>query len=106
MGFVKKKLTVVETAEMKTILPSGKKIKHIELICNWFESHRALNPLNDSRAEYAEISECRYVGKSATIKIVGPKELANRYAVDEATIGRARQRVWHKKSRRSQKLLT
>ena len=93
VGFVKKKLTVVKTAEMKTILPSGKKIKHIELICNWFESHRVLNPLNDSRAEYAEVSECRYVEKSATIKIVGPKELANRYAVDEATIGRARQRI-------------
>lgn len=93
VGFAKKKLTVMETAEMKTILPSGKRIKHIELICNWFESHRVLNPLNDSRKEYAEVSECRYTEKTATIKIVGPKELANRYAVDEATIGRARQRI-------------
>jgi hypothetical protein len=93
VGFVKKKLKVRETPEMKTILPSGKKIKHIELVCNWFESHRVLNPLNDSRSEYAELSECRYVEKMATIKITGPKELANRYAVDEATIGRARQRI-------------
>src|SRR5271154_2395519 len=55
VGFVKKTLMVIETAEMKTILPSGTKIKHIELICNWFESHRVLNPLNDTRAEYAEL---------------------------------------------------
>lgn len=97
VGYVKKKLTVVETAEMKTILPSGKTIKHIELICNWFESHRVLNPLNDSRKEYADVSKCRYVEKTSTIKIVGPKELANRYAVDEATIGRARQRIFAQK---------
>jgi hypothetical protein len=93
VGFVKKNLTVIENVEMKTILPSGQKINHIELICNWFESHRVLQPLNDSKKEYAELSECRYVEQTASLKIVGPKELANRYAVDEATIGRARQRI-------------
>lgn len=92
--FVKRKLTISETPEMATILPSGKKIKHIELICNWFESHRVLNPLNDSLREYAEVSECRYVEKTATIKVSGPKELANRYAVEESTIARARQRAF------------
>ena len=92
--FVKKVLTLSETPEMATILPTGKKIKHIELLCNWFESHRVLNPLHDSLREYAELSKCHYVEKNATIKVSGPKELANRYAVDEATIGRARQRAF------------
>lgn len=80
-------------AEMKTILPDGRKIKHIELIVNWFDSHRVLNPILSAAAEYAEASTCRYVERTVTIKIVGPRELANQYAVDEVTIARARQRV-------------
>jgi hypothetical protein len=79
--------------EMKTILPDGKKIKHTELIVNWFESHRVLNPILSAAAKYAEASACRYVEKTVTIKMVGPRELANQYAVDEVTIARARQRV-------------
>jgi hypothetical protein len=97
VAYVRKKLAVSETPEMATILPTGKKIKHIDLLCNWFESHRVLNPLNDSLREYAEVSKCRYVEKTVTIKISGPKELANRYAVDEATIARARQRAFAQK---------
>jgi hypothetical protein len=37
---------------------------------------------------------CRYVDGNATVIVVGPKDLANRYAVDEVTITRARQRVF------------
>jgi len=93
LDFEKKKLKHCPNSEIKTILPVGQKIKHIELIANWFESHRILSPLLTAKAEYAEASECRYVEKTVTIKIVGPNELANQYAVDEVTIARARQRV-------------
>jgi len=79
--------------EMQTILPEGKKIKHIELIVNWFDSHRVLSPILSAAAKYVEASACRYVEKSVTITIVGPRQLANRYAVDEVTIARARQRL-------------
>jgi len=89
----KGKFKVRLNPEMQTILPDGMKIRHIELIVNWFDSHRILNPILSAAAKYAEASACRYVEKTATIKIVGPRELANQYAVDEVTIARARQRI-------------
>lgn len=77
---------------MATILPRGQRIEHIELITNWFESHRVLGPILTAAAEFAAASKCTYIDPSASIIVVGPKDLANRYAVDELTIQRARQR--------------
>jgi len=79
---------------MATILPSGQKIEHIQLISSWFESHRVLNPILTAANEYRIASKCRYVECNTTVIIVGPKDLANRYAVDEITILRAEQRVF------------
>ena len=86
LDFDQKKLKHHPNPEMKTILPEGQKIKHIELIVNWFESHRIVGPLSTAAATYAEASQCRYVEKTVTIKIVGPKELAIQHGVDEITI--------------------
>jgi hypothetical protein len=93
LDFAKKKLICVDNPEMCTILPDGQKLKHISLIVNWFESHRVLNPILTAFAEYRQASVCRYVDVDACAVVLGPKELANQYAVDEATIIRARQRV-------------
>jgi hypothetical protein len=41
----KGKLACTDSPEMPTILPDGKKLIHIELVVNWFESHRVLNPI-------------------------------------------------------------
>jgi hypothetical protein len=93
LDYENKKLTHSDNAEIPTILPDGCKVKHIELIANWFESHRVLNPLLSSTKQYAGASKCNFVEQSVTVTVIGPNELANRYAVDEVTIARARQRV-------------
>lgn len=88
-----KKLVHCSNPEMKTILPEGQKIRHIELIVNWFDSHRIIGPISTAVAKFAAASECRFVETTITVRVSGPKELANQYAVDEVTIARARQRV-------------
>ena len=72
------KLKHCENVEISTILPDGQKIQHIELLVNWFQSHRILNPILTAVTEYASASKCRYVEKTVSVKISGPKELANR----------------------------
>jgi hypothetical protein len=92
LEFKKKKLVPMPTGEMSTILPSGKKLIHIELIVNWFESHRVIGPIHTAFAEYQEMSEGNFVDAEASVKIVGPKELANRWTVDEIALIRAKQK--------------
>ena len=94
LDFDRRNLICIDNAEMATILPDGRKLKHISLLVNWFESHRVLSPLFTAFADYRSASACRYVDEKASINVQGPKELANMYAVDEATILRARQRVF------------
>lgn len=89
-----KGLVHVDSPEMSTILPQGRKIQHIELIVNWFESHRVLSPILSAFDEYKANSKCRYVDPSATAIVVGPKNLADLYVVDEITILRVGQRVF------------
>ena len=78
-----------DTPELPTILAAGRKLLHIELVSNWFESHRVLGPLLTRLEAYTRASRCRYVNPDVTLAIVGPKDLANRHAVDEVTIARA-----------------
>jgi hypothetical protein len=93
----KTKLVVKENKEIKTILPDGMKIKHVELIVNWFGSHRILNRILSAHRKYAQTSLCRFIEVHATVIVVGPKQLANRHFVDEVMIARARQRVFVQK---------
>jgi hypothetical protein len=88
-----KELKHSENKELATILPKGAKIKHITLICNWFNSHQVLGPILTAVKEYREASQCRYVEKTVIVVVAGPKELATRYAVDEQTIARLRHRT-------------
>ncbi len=92
-----KKLVLSENKEIETILPKKRKIKHVELIVNWFGSHRILSRILTAAAEYAAASLCRYIETDATVTVVGPKQLANRYFVDEVMIARARQRIFIQK---------
>jgi hypothetical protein len=104
--FENKKLVRSKSPEMATILPTGQKIEHIELIVNWFESHRVLNPISTAVTECKLASECRYVNSGASVIVVGPKELANRYAVDELTIVRSRQRQFFKSVKEAAQAIT
>ena len=56
-----KRLVIKENKEIATILPGGRKIKHVELIVNWFGSHRILSRILTAAGHYAEASECRYI---------------------------------------------
>ena len=78
-----------DTPELPTILPAGRNLLYIELVSNWFESHRVIEPLLTRLEAYTGASRCRYVSPDVTLAIVGPEDLANRYAVDEVTIARA-----------------
>jgi hypothetical protein len=89
-----KNLVAKENKEIKTILPDGTKIKHIELIVNWFGSHRILNRILSAHRKYAKASASRYTDVGATVVVVGPKQMANQHFVDEVMIARARQRIF------------
>ena len=88
-----KKLLKKENKALATILPKGRKLQHVHLIVNWFESHRVLGRILTAVDEYREVSDCRFISKDVSVVVVGPKELANQHAVDEQTIIRSRQRV-------------
>jgi hypothetical protein len=89
-----KKLVCTKNPEIVKILPKGQRITHIVLLVNWFESHRVLSPILTAAAEYKATSKCSYVDPAVTVIVVGPKDLASRYVVDELTINRARQRAF------------
>ena len=92
LGFTKKQLVCKPSLEMPTILPSGQKLQLIELVVNWFESHRIIGPIHTAFAEYKELSDEKFVEASASVIIVGPTELSSRWAVDEIAIIRAKQK--------------
>jgi hypothetical protein len=96
LDFKSKKLGRIENKEMATILPTGRVLKHIKLIVNWFESHRILNPISTAVGQYRSLSACKYVDPGASVIVMGPKELAGCHAVDEATILRSRQSIFFK----------
>src|SRR5262245_1887555 len=86
-----------QNRELATILPKGQRLKHLWLIVNWFESHRILGPILAKVAEYKTASACRYVDPDVTVVVIGPKQLAENYAVDEFAIVRASQHTFVEK---------
>jgi hypothetical protein len=95
LEFKKKVLTCCENVEMGSILPSSKKLIHVDLVVNWFESHRVVGPIHSAFLEYKAVSKLRYVDTDATVAIIGPTELANRWSVDELTLVRAQQKSFY-----------
>jgi hypothetical protein len=95
LEFKKTVLTCCENSEMATILPVGKKLMHVDLVVNWFESHRVVGPIHTAFLEYRQFSKLRYMEANATIAIIGPTELANRWSVDELTLVRAQQKIFY-----------
>lgn len=106
LEFNSKVLVVSDSPEMSTILPDHCKIKHVFLLVNWFESHRVLNPILTAANEYGHASKCKYVDSAASVVVLGPWDLANRYAVDELTIARARQRIFIQKVQQKAETIT
>jgi hypothetical protein len=88
----KRTLSHCETAEMKTILATGKKLDVIRLVVSVFEDHRVLGSLHDAFNEYKSASKCRYIDAGAKLTIWGPKQLAQVGAVDDLVIAKLEQR--------------
>ncbi len=88
-----KKLQHKPNQELKTILASGRKIKNIYLVTSCFESHQIIGALNDSAEEYKNASLGNYVESSVQVTILGPKDLAIRWAVDEHALFRIEERA-------------
>lgn len=94
-----------DTPELPTILAAEQKLIHINLVSNWFESHRVIGRLMTRLNEYKRVSSCRYVNPDVTLTIMGPTELANRHAVDQVTIARATARGFVERVHQSAKNL-
>lgn len=90
------KLVHDHNATLRNLL-AGRKLQHITLLSNWFDSNRVIGPLNGNFERYKEASHCECVERGATLTILGPKELANQHAVDQLSIERAQQRIFVKK---------
>lgn len=89
---LKGKLVHADNAELGTILPSGQRLLQVTLVVNWFEDHRVIGRILTKVAEFKKASQCRFVDPDLKVVILGPKELANAYPVDEFALGRVRQR--------------
>lgn len=92
-----RKLAQKENPELATILPKGQKLKQIYLIVNWFESHRILGPIGTAVHMYVDASACRHIDPGVVVKVIGPKQLTDWYAVDEGALYRSQQRLFLKK---------
>lgn len=88
LEFENRKLKQVPNEELATIMGTDRKIKHVYLIVNWFESHRVIGPLNTNFDKYKAASQLRFVDTDATLTVWGPKDLAALGAVDEHTLFR------------------
>ena len=81
------------TAEMKTIIAPGRKLKNVYLIVSCFETHQIIAPLNVAFGEYKAASWCNYVDVAAEPTIWGPKDLATLWVVDEHALFRIENRA-------------
>jgi hypothetical protein len=87
------RLKRTKSVALPDIIAKGVKIKHIYLISSWFESHKIIGPLSTSFALFKKRSAQRFVDTDATVTIWGPKDLANRGAVDEHAMFRIEERA-------------
>lgn len=88
-------------ANLPDILRRGVRIAEINLICNWFESHKLIGAIQTAAGECVAASNCRYVDPHVSVRILGPSELARIFAVDEITIARIEQYRFVEKVKRA-----
>ncbi|WNZ62689.1 hypothetical protein QEG98_02350 [Myxococcus sp. MxC21-1] len=77
----KVKLAPKENKALENILPQGKKIKHIYLVCNTFKHHTSIKKLKDYFEKIKKQSQCRFIDQTCGLTIEGPDEITNRLAV-------------------------
>ncbi|MFY1824416.1 hypothetical protein ACN47A_00740 [Myxococcus fulvus] len=77
----KVKLLAKENKALENILPQGKKLKHVYLVCNTFKHHTSIKKLKDYFEKLKKQSQCRFVDQACGLSIEGPNEITNRLTV-------------------------
>jgi hypothetical protein len=86
-----KKLVQKDNVELATILPDGERLVEIKLVVNWFDDHRIVGRIGTIVKKCKKVSRCRFVDPDVQVVVLGPKQLAHQYPVDEITLVRVRQ---------------
>lgn len=77
----KVKLVPKENKALESILPEGKKLKHLYLVCNTFKHHTSIKKLKDYFEKIKKQSKCRFVERNCGLSVEGPNEITNRLTV-------------------------
>jgi hypothetical protein len=77
----KSPLTHQDNTTLANVLPSGKKLKHIYLVCNNFDNNTAIGKLTSHLAKLKAASKLTFIEQTCTITIEGPAEITNRLVV-------------------------
>jgi len=79
------RLRRITSQALPDIIEKGVKIKHVYLVCSWFESHRVISPIATTFTHYKGRSAKRFVDPAASCTVWGPTDLANKALVDDRT---------------------
>ncbi len=70
-----------ENKALAAVMADGKRLEHIYLVCNVFESNRCIGKLKTFFEKIKKASKCRFVDPDCTVTIEGPKEITGRLTV-------------------------
>ena len=91
LGFAQKQLVRRPNKKLLLLL-RNQRISEITLLVNWFEDNRILGGINAAFAQYKSVSAFRCVRPDATVVIMGPKQVAEQFSVDEIALADIQQR--------------
>lgn len=72
--------------ELEAIFAAGAKLTTIHLVSNQYEDNTVLGPLNSDFQNCISSSQCRFVDKTCTLSLWGPKEMSQVAILDEQTL--------------------
>lgn len=82
-GSKKESLLHKDNDGLGKILAGKTKIRHIYLVCNWFEDHSLVGKLQKTLDDCKAASKMRFVEADCTLSILGPNDVVAKWAVDD-----------------------
>lgn len=92
LGFRQRQLIHRPNKKLLRLLPN-QRLTEITLVVNWFEHNKILIGINAAVASYKASSLFRCVAPGATVVVVGPKQLAEQFTIDEIALADIQQRT-------------
>lgn len=83
-----KKYKHSENPQLKGILGTGRKIKLIRLVCNYFEDNQIIGKLNDAFVEMMSKSKKNFVTDACALVFLGPDQIAALCVIDQSVLVR------------------